>query len=394
MPWNDNSNPGGKPGPKPTGNPGPWGAPPSGGGGGGGDRGGSGGPFGGPGRQPPKRPTPGGPDLSDIGRQINKRLNDYFGGGSGGGVKPAAIAVGVGAIAAIWALSGVYIVQSDEQAIVTTFGSYSGWNGPGLNYHLPAPIQKVEKVSVTRLRRTDIGGQTGGADQPDESLMLTADNNIIDLDFTVQWKVSRASDFVFQLADPETAIRAVAESAMREIVGRTNLEPLLGAQRGQVQDETRALLQTTLDAYKAGVDIDEVLIRTASSPQPVVDAFRAVTNAEQEAEATKNRARGEANTLMGDAQAYAARARLEAEGDAARFNALYVQYKLAPAVTRDRLYIETMQRILMKSNKVIVDSKGANTPVILPADLFRPRMPPATGTPPVPMAAPAAGANR
>lgn len=366
MPWNDNSNAGGKPGPKSGGKPGPWGAPPSSGGGSGG---GTGGGSKGPGQRPGKRPQ----DLNDIGRRLSQRLGDTF-GGPGRGLKPGAIATAAGAIVAVWALTGVYVVQSDEQAIITTFGSYSGWNGPGLNYHLPAPIQRVEKVSVTRLRRTDIGGQAG-ADQPDESLMLTADNNIVDLDFTVQWKVKKASDFVFQLADPETAIRGVAESAMREVVGRTALEPLLGNQRGSVQDATRKLMQATLDSYKSGVDVDEVLIRTASSPQPVVDAFRAVTNAEQEAEATKNRARAEANRLTGEAQAYAARARLEAEGDAARFNALYVQYKLAPAVTRDRLYIETMQRILSRSNKVIVDSKGANAPIILPADVFRARPP-------------------
>ena len=370
MPWNDNSNTGGKPGPKSGGKPGPWGAPPS--GGGGNNNGAGGGPKG-PGRPTGKRPPPA--DLNDIGRQLSRRLGDLFGRGGGGGVKPGAIAVGAGALVAVWALTGVYIVQSDEEAVVTTFGAYTGWNGPGLHYHLPAPIQRVQKVSVTAVRRTEIGGQAG-ADQPEESLMLTSDENIIDLDFTVQWKVSDASDFIFNLEDPEGAVKAVAESAMREVVGKTLLQPLLTTARGQVQNETLDLMQRTLDRYRAGVTIDEVLIRNAGPPPQVVAAFREVTTAEQEAESVQNVARGVASQIEQAARAYALQAKLEAEGEAARFNQLYAQYKLAPAVTRDRLYIETMQRVLARSNKVVIDSEGASAPVILPPDVFRPRSQP------------------
>ena len=206
--------------------------------------------------------------------------------------------------------------------------------------------------------------------------MLTSDENIIDLDFTVQWKVSDASDFIFNLEDPEGAVKAVAESAMREVVGKTLLQPLLTTARGQVQNETLELMQRTLDRYRAGVTIDEVLIRNAGPPPQVVAAFREVTTAEQEAESVQNVARGVASQIEQSARAYALQAKLEAEGEAARFNQLYGQYKLAPAVTRDRLYIETMQRVLARSNKVVIDSEGASAPVILPPDVFRPRSQP------------------
>jgi membrane protease subunit HflK len=283
------------------------------------------------------------------------------------------IAIGAGVLG-LWAISGIYIVQSDEEAVVTRFGAYVGWNGPGLHIHWPFPIERVQRVSVTSVRRTQIGGETG-AENPEESLMLTSDENIIDLDFTVQWKVSDASDFLFNLDNTEETVKDVAESAMREVVGKTLLQGLITTERGRVQDEALVLMQNMLDRYRAGVTIDEVLISNAGPPPPVVAAFRQVTTAEQEAESVQNVARGEASRIEQAARAYALQAEREAEGEAARFNQLYAQYKLAPAVTRDRLYIETMQRVLQQSNKVVIDSKGASAPIILPPDVFRPRNP-------------------
>jgi len=360
MPWNDNANPG------------PWGSPPS----GDDNR-----------RPPPRRPGgggprgPGGPDLGPAFEQIQNKLRDMFGGP--GGVRPGAIVAILGAAVGLWGLSGFYIVQPNEAAVVTTFGAYSRSETPGLRYRMPIPIERVEKVPVTSLNRIDVGG-TAEADVPQESLMLTGDRNIIDLDFTVTWRVADAPQFVFTLRDPEASVKAVAESAMREVVGRTPLDPILTSGRGQVQLQVRDLMQRTLDAWGAGVRIDEVQIRSAQPPQEVAAAFRDVQSASQdqasainEANTYRNRvineAKGDAARIVQSAQGYREQAVREAAGDAARFNSIYTEYSRSPGATRDRLYIETMQRVLARSNKVIVDSKGASAPIILPPDVFRPR---------------------
>ncbi len=384
MPWNDNANSGGKPDKKPGGKPSPWGAPPS----GGGDDGGSPPPrrpggTGGPGGRKPGGPGGPAPDLNDLGRQMSDRMREILGGGKGG-MNPRILGLAGAAIVGLWALSGIYIVDSDQEAVVTTFGAYTGWNGPGLHYHAPFPIQRVQKVSVTSVRRTQLGGTGAGEQQLAESLMLTSDENIIDLDFTVQWKVSDASDYLFNVGDPEATVRAVAESAMREVVGKSLLQALITTERGRAQDQARVLMQQTLNRYRAGVTVDLVLIDNAGPPPSVVDAFRQVTAAEQQAESVQNVARGAAAKIEQEARAYSIQAQELAKGDAARFNQLYAQYKLAPAVTRDRLYIETMQTVLSKANKVVIDSKGASAPIILPPDVFRPRgqVPPAAGSDP------------
>jgi membrane protease subunit HflK len=366
MPWNDNANPG------------PWGSP-----GGDDDR-----------KDPaPKRPQnngggprgprrPDGPDLNAAFERLQRRFGRHL-GGPGGGVRPGAVIAIAGGVAAIWALSGLYVVQPNEEAVVTTFGAYSRNETPGLRYHLPVPIERIVKVPVTTLQRVDVGG-VGESDVPQESLMLTRDENIVDLDFSVTWRVADADQFVFRLRDPEASVKAVAESAMREIVGRTDLEPILTTGRGQVQTQTAVLMQRTLDSWGAGVSIVEVQIRSANPPQEVYGAFRDVNNAEQDqASATNeantyrnrvvNEAKGDAARIIQSSQAYREQAVREALGDAARFNSIYTEYRRAPGVTRDRLYIETMQRVLARSNKVIVDSKGASAPIILPPDVFKPR---------------------
>jgi membrane protease subunit HflK len=207
----------------------------------------------------------------------------------------------------------------------------------------------------------------------DERLMLTGDENIVDLSFTVQWKVSDAAKYVFNVREPDTVIKDVAESAMREVIGRTALTPILTTGRGQVQDQTEQLMQRILDRYDVGVSIQSVNIQAATTPGPVLEAYRDVQRAAQNAESAANNARGEAAQIRQAALGYREQVVREAAGDADRFNQIYAQYKLAPAVTRERLYIETMQRVLEKSNKVIIDNKGATAPVILPPDVFRPR---------------------
>jgi membrane protease subunit HflK len=373
MPWNDNANPG------------PWGTPPS--NNGDGDK---------PDPQRPRKPNLGGPggprrpgngpgngdDFSALFDRILKVLRGLS-GGPGDGVRPGAL-VAIGAAGfALWALSGIYIVQPSEQAVVTTFGAFTDSTGPGIRYHLPTPIQAVEKVSVTSLNRLDVGG-SGSADSPEESLMLTGDENIVDLDFSVTWRVADPAKYIFTLRDPETAVKAVAESAMREVVGKTQLQSVLTRGRGQVQIQAAELMQHTFDSWGAGVTVVEVQIRSANPPQEVVAAFREVANAGQDAESAineantyrnrvVNEAKGDGAKLIQSAQGYREQSVREAAGDAARFNQIYSEYRRAPGVTRDRLYIETMQRVLAKSNKVVVDGKGTSAPIILPPDVFRPR---------------------
>lgn len=218
--------------------------------------------------------------------------------------------------------------------------------------------------------------------------MLTGDRQIIDLKFSVTWRVSDASRFVFTLRDPEDSVKAVAESSMREVVGLTALDPILTSGRGQVQVQAREIMQRTLDAWGAGVRIDEVQIRNVAAPEQVSDAFRDVQSATQdqesavnEADAYRNRvvneAKGDAAKITQSAQGYREQAVREATGDASRFNAIYNEYRRAPGATKDRLYIETMQRVLARSNKVIIDGKGASAPIILPPDVFRARPAPA-----------------
>jgi membrane protease subunit HflK len=298
-------------------------------------------------------------------------------------VRPGLVVAIAGAAFGLWALSGLYVVQPSEAAVVTTFGAYSRSETPGLRYHLPYPIERVEKVAVTSLNRIDIGG-AADADVPQESLMLTSDENIVDLDFSVTWRVADASQYLFSTRDPEEAVKAVAESAMREVVGKTPLDPILTTGRGKLQLETAELMQRTLDRWGAGVSIVEVQIRSANPPSDVIAAFRDVSNAQQDRDSAVNEANTYRNRVINEAKGDAAKITQSAEGylqqsvrtatgDAARFNSIYGEYRRAPGATRDRLYIETMQRVLANSNKVIIDAKGASAPIILPPDVFRSR---------------------
>ncbi|HKP80159.1 MAG TPA: FtsH protease activity modulator HflK [Phenylobacterium sp.] len=365
MPWNDNANPG------------PWGSPS-----GGDDK-----------RDQPRRPSgggprrPGGPDFNAGFDRIGERLRDLM-GGPGGRPRRGLIPIVAGGAFAIWAASGFYVVQPSEQAIVLTFGAYSRSETPGLRYHLPAPIERVEKVAVTKLNNTLVGGSGPEADSPAESQMLTGDEQIIDIDFSVTWRVADASRYLFATREPEAAVKAVAESAMREVVGKTELQPIISTGRGVVQQQTAELMQRTLDSWGAGISIVEVQIRSAGPPAEVVAAFREVNNAQQDADSAVNEAntyrnrvineaKGDAARITQAAQAYREQAVREATGEASRFNQIYTEYRRAPGITRDRLYIETMQRILQNSNKVVIDAKGASAPIILPPDVFRPKAQPA-----------------
>ena len=380
MPWNDNANPG------------PWGSPPPederrdkperrNGGGPRGPRRPTGGP-GGPG---------GGPEFDAALERLRRRFGGLF-GGPGQGVRPGVVAAIAGAAFGLWALSGLYVVQPNEEAVVTTFGAYSRSETPGLRYHLPSPIEHVEKVPVTNLNQANIGGSPDN-EQPAESLMLTADENIVSVTFSVTWRINDAARYVFSTRQPDEAVKAVAESAMREVIGTTPLEQILTTGRGQVEIRTAELMQKTLDRWGAGVRVVGVQIRSANPPPEVVAAFRDVSNADQdrqsainEANTYRNRvvneAKGTAAQIVQSAQAYREQSVRDALGDAARFNQILGEYHRSPGATRERLYLETMERVLAHSNKVIVSGKGTTAPILLPPDAFKPRTPSDSAPPP------------
>ncbi len=341
---------------------GPWGG---GGGNGGGGGGGGQGPWGrGPGGQQP-------PNIEDMVRRGQDRLKSALPGGIGGGRGILLVLI---VAFAIWMASGLYRVQPDEQGVVLRFGAWVATTQPGLNYHWPVPIESALTPSVEAINSIEVGFRTFGdgragakRDVPEESVMLTGDQNIIDIDFTVQWKVKDAGQFLFNIRDPAQTVKVAAESAMREIIGRMDIQPALTEARGDIQRDTKALLQAILDDYEAGIEITEVQLQEVQPPAPVVDAFNDVQRALQdrdrlqnEAEAYRNdilpRARGEAVRLIQDASAYKEQIINEALGETSRFLSIYEEYKLSKDVTRQRIYLETMEEVFRGTEKMIIDS--------------------------------------
>jgi membrane protease subunit HflK len=347
MPWN-NQNGGGRNG----GGRGPWGNGPSHGGG-----------------------SP--PDLEELLKRGQDKLRQALPRGIGGG----GFAIAGLIVVVVWLFSGVYVVNPDEQGVVLRFGAYNRVTTPGINYHLPWPIESVETPQVTRENQLNVGylvprpGSNSDAvrDVPEESLMLTGDENIVDINFTVFWVIRDASDFLFNVqglgTQQDFTIRAAAESAMREVVGRNQIEPILTANREPIQEEVRGLMQRILDSYGAGVTITRVQMQKADPPAQVLEAYRDVQAARtdqdrmrNEAEAYANRvvpeARGGAARIVQQAEGYKQQVVAQAQGEAQRFVAVYDQYKRAPDVTRRRIYLETMQDILANMNKVILDNRA------------------------------------
>ena len=298
--------------------------------------------------------------------------------GLGGG---RGIAVILGILVLVWLATGFFRVQPDEEGVVMRFGEFVRTAGPGLHYHLPAPIESVELPKVTRVNRIDIGfvspaeGRTGPRDVPEESLMLTGDENIIDIDFTVLWRVGNAADYLFNVRNPEETVKVMAESAMREIIGRTEIQPALTEARQLIESSTRDLLQQSLDEYGAGIVITQVQLQKVDPPEQVVDAFNDVLRSRQdqqrlrnEAEAYRNdiipRARGEAVRLVQEAEAYREEVVSRAQGDAQRFLSVLGSYQQAPEVTARRFYLETMEEVFRGVNKVIIDDNAGQTGVV------------------------------
>jgi len=375
-------------------NGGPWG-------GGGGSRGGSGGNDGGNGggRRPGNGPdNPQIPEIDELMKKGQERLRVLMGGGggdtrrggggNGGGGAPkigrGGIAIAVLAVLAAWAFASFYRVDTSEQSVELLFGERYAVGTEGLNF-APWPVVTKEIYPVTRENTIDVGAGL------DAGLMLTGDENIVDIDFQVVWNIGNIEDFVFNIADPVDTITAVSESAMREIIGRSNLAPILNRDRAAIAQELEELIQATLNSYQSGVNIVRVNFDRADPPREVIDAFREVQAAEQtrdtlekQADAYANRviagARGEAAQMLEEAEAYRAQVVNEAEGEAQRFIAVYDEYAKAPEVTRKRLYIETLQRVLGAVDKVIIDEGAQGGQGVVPYLPLNELRRPTTGT--------------
>lgn len=337
-----------------------------------------------------KRPGEGPPDLDQLWREFNQRLNRLFGNksdsGGGGGFTPdmRGAGIGIGLIATIvaflWLVSGFFIVQEGQTAVVLTFGKYSHTAPAGFNWRWPYPIQGHEIVNVSQVRTVEVGYRSNVRNkQPKESLMLTDDENIIDIQFAVQYKLKNASDWVFNNRDQDEMVRQVAETAIREVVGKSKMDFVLYEGREKVAFDASQLMQQITDRYRAGVQITNVTMQGVQPPEQVQAAFDDAVKAGQDRERQKNegqayandvipRARGAASRLMQEAEAYRSRVVANAQGDAARFRQVLVEYQKAPVVTRDRMYLETMQQIFSNTTKVLVDSKSGSNLLYLPLD--------------------------
>jgi membrane protease subunit HflK len=373
-----------------------------------------GGPWGsgpkGPWGSGPQSVGPRPPDLEDLLRRGQDRLQQLLPGGYFSGLGIALILVGA---LVIWGLSGFFRVQSEELGVVLRFGKHVRTVQPGLNYHLPYPIETVLLPKALRVSTLSIGmtliddpARRGRSKRevPEESLMLTGDENIVDVEFTVLWRIkpNGAADYLFNIQNPEGTVKAVAESAMREVVGHTNIQPILTAARDATQQAVQELMQKTLDYYGSGIQVQQVQMQSVNPPAQVIEAFNDVQNAKIDLERLQNEAQTYANRVVPDARGRAAQiiqiaegykqqAIAEAKGQSARFLKVYDEYKKAPDVTRQRIYLETMERILGSSEKLVYDGGGSGQSIVpyLPLSELTPRRPaaPTTGQPQQPSGA-------
>jgi len=349
-------------------------------------RGGSRGPDG------PKGPNQGPPDLDELWRNFNRRLSDMFGkrgGNRGDGPPPsrpdpARIGGGAGILAAVvlalWLGSGFYIVVEGTRGVVLTFGKFSMETGSGLRWRMPWPIQTHEIVNLSQVRTLEVGYRNSVKTKVlKESLMLTDDENIVDLQFAVQFTVKDAQEYVFLNKRPDDAVMQAAETAMREIIGKSRMDQILYESREEIAIKARQLMQAILDRYKVGVSVSSVTIQNAQPPEQVQAAFDDAVKAGQDRERQKNegqayandvipKARGTASRLKEESDGYKQRVIANAEGEASRFKQVLTEYSKAPAVTRERIYIDTMQQVLSSTSKVITDTKGSGNLLYLPLD--------------------------
>ena len=379
MPWNGQGGGGGGPWGG-SGGPGPWGRGSSGGGKGNGG--------------PP-------PNLEELLRRGQDRLRGLLPGGDNSGGRLVILAVI--AVFVLWLATGIYRVNPDEEGVVRRFGAYSETTTSGLHYHLPAPIESVETPKVTRINRTDVGFNTEGTGRgigrqalPEESLMLTGDENIVDINFSVFWVIKDAQAYLFTVRTPEATVKSAAEAAIREVVGRTPIASVLAEGRRQVETDTEALLQNILDSYGAGLQVTQVQLQKVDPPQPVIEAYRDVQKARADQERLKNEAeayqnnivplaRGDAEQKIQNAEAYKQEIVARAQGDAQRFLSVLTAYQANKEVTAERLYLETMEDVLKNANKVLIDKSAECVVPYLPLPSLTAKQPtsllPPPGTP-------------
>ncbi len=325
-------------------------------------------------------PTP--PNIDELIRDIQKKIKNFLPGGASTGKKP--IFFGLIVLIIIWALTGLYRVLPDEQGVVLRFGKFVSTTQPGLNYHIPYPIENVFTPKVTKVNRMDIGFRSGSdtgfssgggvADVPEESLMLTGDENIVNIDFSVFWVIKDAGKFLFKIQDPQGTVKAASETAMREVIAKSKIQPILTEGRSKIEIETQEIIQNILDEYESGIQITQVQTQKADPPDQVIDAFRDVQAARADMERSKNeaeayrndvipRSRGEAAKILQAAEAYKKEVVAKAEGEASRFISIYNEYAQAKEVTQERMYLETMEKVMADIDKVIID-KNAGSSVV------------------------------
>jgi len=335
-----------------------------------------------------KRGNDGPPDLDEILRKFNQKLAGLFGGGKGGDNPPGlprgsmggGLAIGAGLLVAVWLATGVYQVDAGRKGVELVLGKYSTTSEAGLRWRWPYPIGDVKVVNVEEVRAVEIGHRNNQKQKvAQEALMLTEDQNIVDVQFAVQYKLASPEDYLFNNVDPDMAVRQVGETAMREIVGKSKMDFVLYEGRGDIATNAKILMQKILDRYKTGILISTVTLQNAQPPEQVQASFDDAVRARQDRERLKNegeayandvlpKARGLAARLLEEANGHKARVVANAEGDAARFRQVLTEYEKAPQVTRERMYLDMMQQIMSRSSKVLVDQKGGSNLLYLPLD--------------------------
>lgn len=337
-----------------------------------------------------RRADAGPPDLDELFRRLRQRFGGN-GGGSSSSPPPALWGGLLVVLLALWLASGFYVVSEGERGVVLRFGKFASTAMPGLRWHVPYPVERVVRVNIGEIRTAEVGYRgslrdRAATDVALESLMLTADENIVDVKLAVQYRVKDAADYVFKVRDPDLTVQQVAESAVREVVGKSRMEFILTEGRDAVTQQVVVLLQDTLDRYQIGIDVTSVNMQDAQPPEQVQAAFFDAVKAREdeqrlinEAQAYRNevipRARGEAARIVADAEAYEGQIVARAQGESARFSQLAKEYRAAPTVTRQRLYLETMEKVLARTPKVLMQGEG-NRVTLLPLDrLLQPSAP-------------------
>jgi modulator of FtsH protease HflK len=331
------------------------------------------------------------PDLDELWRNFNRKLNDLFGGRRGGGsglppTPPSGRALGGGAdvlvalVVAVWLASGFYVVDAASRGVVLTFGRYTEETDPGLRWRMPFPIQSHEIVNLAQVRTIEVGYRNNVKTKVlKESLMLTDDENIVDLQFAVQYVVTDARAWLFNNRRPEEVAMQTAEAAMREVIGKSRMDAILYESQDTIANQAQVLMQRILDTYRTGIELSRVTIQNAQPPEQVQAAFDDAVKAGQDRERQKNegeayandvipKARGTAARLKEEAEGYRARVVANAEGEASRFGQVLAEYAKAPAITRERIYIETMQGVLSSTSKILIDAKSSGNLLYLPLD--------------------------